>query len=129
MEQALKVLSSHGVRIALDDFGTGYASLSHLTHYPVDLLKIDRSFIAQIGNSADAAAICSAVINLGQCLGMEVIAEGVETPEQEAYLLSVGCNMGQGYLYARALAAAEVPPLVASQPFKARAMDPKASVA
>jgi diguanylate cyclase (GGDEF)-like protein len=129
LERALQVLSSHGVRIALDDFGTGYASLSHLNHYPVDLLKIDRSFIAQIGNSADAAAICSAVINLGQCLGMEVIAEGVETPEQEAYLLSVGCNMGQGYLYARALAAAEVPPLVASQPFKARAMDPKASVA
>ena len=129
VERALQVLSSHGVRIALDDFGTGYASLSHLNHYPVDLLKIDRSFIAQIGNSADAAAICSAVINLGQCLGMEVIAEGVETPEQEAYLLSVGCNMGQGYLYARALAAAEVPPLVASQPFKARAMDPKASVA
>ena len=58
-----------------------------------------------------------------------MIAEGVETPEQEAYLLGVGCNMGQGYLYARALAAAEVPPLVANQPFKARAIDPKASVA
>lgn len=129
VEQALRRLSNYGVRIALDDFGTGYASLSHLNHYPVDLLKIDRSFISQIGSSADAAAICSAVINLGHCLGMEVIAEGIETPEQEAHLVGVGCNMGQGYLYAQALAAADVPPLVRSQPFEARIQAQTARVA
>jgi EAL domain-containing protein (putative c-di-GMP-specific phosphodiesterase class I) len=75
VENALKRLSQHGLRIALDDFGTGYASLSHLTQFPVDLLKIDRSFIGQIGTKNDAEAIASIVVNLGHCLGLEVIAE------------------------------------------------------
>ncbi len=115
--EALHLLSDHGIRIALDDFGTGYASLSYLNQYPVDLLKIDRSFIEQIGTSADASAICAAVINLGHCLGMGVIAEGIETVDQERHLIGIGCDMGQGYLYASALAAAEVPNLVLRQPF------------
>src|SRR5690606_10925378 len=76
VERELRALSKHGIRIALDDFGTGYASLSHLTQFPVDLLKIDRSFIHQLGSSADAEAITSAVVNLGHGLGLEVIAEG-----------------------------------------------------
>lgn len=117
VEEALELLSENGIRIALDDFGTGYASLSHLNQYPVDLLKIDRSFIDQIGSNADTAAICSAVINLGHCLGMEVVAEGIETRDQEAHLIGVGCDTGQGYLYSSALAAADVPALVHDQPF------------
>jgi len=108
VERALKRLSQHGLRIALDDFGTGYASLSHLTQFPVDLLKIDRSFINQIGTKNDAEAISSIVINLGHCLGLEVIAEGIETIEQQEHLIAMGCDTGQGYLYSRAMPEAEV---------------------
>jgi len=115
VEEALKRLSDHGVRIALDDFGTGYASLSHLNQFPVDLLKIDRSFIQEIGSSPDAEAISSAVINLGHCLGLEVIAEGIETPAQEAHLAAIGCDTGQGFLYSQALDAADIPQLIHDQ--------------
>lgn len=108
VENALKRLSQHGLRIALDDFGTGYASLSHLTQFPVDLLKIDRSFIGQIGTKNDAEAIASIVVNLGHCLGLEVIAEGIETFEQQQFLIDMGCDTGQGYLYARAMPARQV---------------------
>lgn len=109
---SLQVLSGRGVRIALDDFGTGYASLSHLNQFPVDLLKIDRSFINLLGRSPDAEAISCAVINLGRSLGLEVVAEGIETEDQEAHLVSLGCNTGQGFLYSGAVQAAEVPRLL-----------------
>ncbi|HEX7853702.1 MAG TPA: EAL domain-containing protein [Sphingobium sp.] len=109
VDRALKTLSEHGIRIALDDFGTGYASLSHLTQFPVNLLKIDRSFIQQIGSSANVEAITSTVINLGHCLGLEVVAEGIETVAQEAYLMNIGCDTGQGFLYSRAVPAEVVP--------------------
>ena len=114
VETALHTLSSHGVRIALDDFGTGYASLSHLNQFPVDLLKIDRSFIGLLGRSPDAEAISCAVINLGSSLGLEVVAEGIETEAQEARLIELGCNTGQGFLYSGAVQAAEVPRLLAA---------------
>ena len=94
---------------ALDDFGTGYASLSHLKQFPVDLLKIDRSFVQDLGRSRDAEAITAAVINLGHCLGMEVVAEGVETVGQQTWLAHLGCDTGQGFLYSPAIPAAEVP--------------------
>jgi diguanylate cyclase (GGDEF)-like protein/PAS domain S-box-containing protein len=116
VERALKTLSQHGIRIALDDFGTGYASLSHLTQFPVNLLKIDRSFIRQIGSSANAEAITSTVINLGHCLGLEVVAEGIETAAQEAYLRGIGCDTGQGFLYSRAVPAEAVPACLAPRP-------------
>ena len=115
VRQVLQRLSDMGIRIALDDFGTGYASLSHLNQFPVDLLKIDRSFIQQIGTSVDAEAISSTVINLGRSLGLEVIAEGIETPAQESLLRAMGCEMGQGFLYSRAMPAVDVPAAV-SQP-------------
>ncbi len=115
VEDALKRLSAHGVRIALDDFGTGYASLSHLNQFPVDLLKIDRSFVGEIGCNPDAEAISTTVINLGHCLGLEVIAEGVETRAQEAFLATVGCHTGQGFLYAEALPAAAIPAMLRNQ--------------
>jgi diguanylate cyclase (GGDEF)-like protein/PAS domain S-box-containing protein len=105
VEDALRTLSSHGVRVALDDFGTGYASLSHLSEFPIDILKIDRSFVGQLGQSSEADAIAEAVINLGACLGREVIAEGVETAAQETVLTARGCAVAQGHLYAGAIPA------------------------
>jgi len=109
VEAALRRLSDQGIRIALDDFGTGYASLSHLNQFPVDLLKIDRSFVQRIESSPDAEAISATVINLGHCLGLEVIAEGIETAVQEAQLAGMGCDTGQGFLYSSALPADHVP--------------------
>jgi|GEM_PF-5977195 len=94
-----------GVRIALDDFGTGYASLTHLKQFPIDVLKVDRSFIQRIGVDPDNTAITMAVINLGKALGMDVVAEGVESREQSALLSLCGCHHMQGYYYAKALTA------------------------
>ncbi|QOT73069.1 EAL domain-containing protein [Sphingobium fuliginis] len=101
VERALHRLSSAGVRIALDDFGTGYASLSHLKQYPVDVLKIDRSFISNIEQDAGDAVIVDAIVKLGSSLGMEVVAEGVETVGQVEMLIARGCTIGQGYLMGR----------------------------
>jgi len=108
VERSLRRLSDRGIRIALDDFGTGYASLSHLSQFPIDVLKIDRSFTQRLGQDIDAGAISATVINLGHCLGMEVVAEGIETAAQEAQLRDMGCDMGQGFLYAKPLPANQV---------------------
>jgi diguanylate cyclase (GGDEF)-like protein/PAS domain S-box-containing protein len=105
VERALKTLSTAGVTIALDDFGTGYASLSHLKQFPVDVIKIDWSFVAELGRSPDASAIVQAVINLGRSLKIAVVAEGIETRAQETFLREAGCDYGQGYLYSRAIPA------------------------
>ncbi|KQM97162.1 hypothetical protein ASE85_14680 [Sphingobium sp. Leaf26] len=113
VERELRMLSEQGIRIALDDFGTGYASLSHLTQFPVNLLKIDRSFIKRIGTSADAEAITATVVNLGHCLGLEIVAEGIETAGQEAYLRNIACDIGQGFLYSHAIAACDVEAYIA----------------
>lgn len=94
-----------GVRIALDDFGTGYSSLSYLHMFPLSTLKIDRSFVANLGVASEAAAITRAVIALGHALGIEVIAEGVETREQLDFLIDEGCNYMQGYMLGRPLPA------------------------
>jgi diguanylate cyclase (GGDEF)-like protein/PAS domain S-box-containing protein len=108
VEEALKTLNGAGVCIALDDFGTGYASLLHLAQYPVRVLKIDRSFVRRMVSSNDDDAIIQAVIGLGHSLRMKVVAEGVETLEQEVRLRAKGCNFGQGFLYAQAMPAADV---------------------
>ena len=109
----MRRLRAAGLRIALDDFGTGYASLAHLMHFPVDALKIDKSFIRAIGRNGDAEAITRTIINLGHSLDIEIIAEGVEHPEQEMYLVGHGCQTGQGYLYSRAVPAETVPQMLA----------------
>lgn len=97
----LQALSEVGVKLAIDDFGTGYSSLSYLRQFPIDTLKIDRSFVTQIDNQVDESAIVSAVISMGKSLKLRVIAEGVETSEQYAFLLAQQCDEGQGYYFCR----------------------------
>jgi diguanylate cyclase (GGDEF)-like protein/PAS domain S-box-containing protein len=100
-EQALLGLRRIGVRIAVDDFGTGYSSLTHLKLLPIDLLKIDRSFVSELGHNPDNTAIVGAVIRLAAALGMTSVAEGVEDEEQAEWLTSLGCELAQGYYFAR----------------------------
>jgi diguanylate cyclase (GGDEF)-like protein/PAS domain S-box-containing protein len=97
--RALKLLNCAGVRIALDDFGTGYSSLSHLRDFPVDVVKIDRSFIQRMADNQEISAIVSAVIGLADSLSLEVVAEGIETELQRQLLRQKGCSHGQGYLF------------------------------
>jgi diguanylate cyclase (GGDEF)-like protein/PAS domain S-box-containing protein len=95
----LKRLKQLGVKLAIDDFGTGYSSLAYLRQFPVDVLKIDRSFVADMSRSPDAAALIHTLIELGRTLGLQTLAEGVETREQLEGLRAEGCNQGQGFLF------------------------------
>ncbi len=101
--QHLLSLRRSGALIAIDDFGTGYSSLSYLKSLPLDKIKIDKSFVQDLLDDEDDATIVRAIIQLGKSLGMQVIAEGVETVAQEAYIIAQGCNEGQGYLYSKPL--------------------------
>jgi EAL domain-containing protein (putative c-di-GMP-specific phosphodiesterase class I) len=101
--QALKTMK---VQLAVDDFGTGYSSFSYLRQFPIDVLKIDQSFVKQIAPNSKDSTIVSAIIGMGKSLGHMVLAEGVETAEQRDYLLDQHCAEGQGYLFSRPLAAA-----------------------
>jgi len=92
-------LKDMGVKLAIDDFGTGYSSLSYLKQFPVDKLKIDRSFISELASSKNDAAIAKAIINLGHSLNMEVLAEGVENEYQKDFIVTHGCDSAQGYLF------------------------------
>jgi EAL domain-containing protein (putative c-di-GMP-specific phosphodiesterase class I) len=100
VHRALALLSARGVKIALDDFGTGYASLRHLKEFPVDIIKIDQSFVRDMDVDAGDEAIVRAVLNLGRSLGIKVVAEGIETEQQAARLIELDCDFGQGFLYA-----------------------------
>lgn len=112
---ALHSLHDMGVRIALDDFGTGYSSLVYLKRFPIDTIKIDRSFISEITTSADDFEIVKAIITMGQSLNRRVAAEGVETAEQLAILREYGCDEFQGYLVCRPLPADEIAPIIANK--------------
>jgi len=106
--QHLLSLRRSGALIAIDDFGTGYSSLSYLKSLPLDKIKIDKSFVQDLLEDDDDATIVRAIIQLGKSLGMQVIAEGVETADQEAYIVAQGCHEGQGYLYSKPLPAREL---------------------
>jgi diguanylate cyclase (GGDEF)-like protein len=110
---SLHQLRAFGARIALDDFGTGYSSLKYLRHFPFDKIKIDRSFVKELGTRADCAAIVRAVVELGRSLAMSTTAEGVETEAQLAHLKHEGCTEVQGYLFSKPRPANEVPSLIA----------------
>jgi EAL domain-containing protein (putative c-di-GMP-specific phosphodiesterase class I) len=103
----LEALKTLGVRLAVDDFGTGYASLNYLQRFPIDVLKVDKSFVDRVARQEQDAALVRAVIALGQALQLRVVAEGIEQPDQRAALEALGCRYGQGYLYARPLTSAE----------------------
>ena len=99
--QKMNILKTHGIGFALDDFGTGFSSLSYLQRLPLDLLKIDQSFVTNVVNNDSDAAIVQTIVTLGNSLGISVIAEGVETIEQRARLHELGCELYQGYLYGK----------------------------
>ena len=100
----LQQLRDLGVSIAIDDFGTGFSSLSYLHRLPIDRLKIDKSFVQEIGSTSRAAQVAQAVVSLGKTLGLSIIGEGVEQLHHANALREWGCHEGQGFLYAPALA-------------------------
>jgi EAL domain-containing protein (putative c-di-GMP-specific phosphodiesterase class I) len=105
---SLNELRALGVRISVDDFGTGYSSLGYLQRLPIDELKIDRAFVSPLSTGVRAASIVESVVTLGHALGLTVIAEGVESVEQQRRLQEIGCDVAQGFLFARPLPAAAV---------------------
>ena len=112
----LQQLKALGVRLAIDDFGTGYSSLSYLHRFPIDILKIDRSFVTRLTESGDGPELARAVVMLGDTLGLETVAEGIEQEDQVAELLKLGCVAGQGFLFARSTTLE----MLAASPFAVR---------
>jgi diguanylate cyclase (GGDEF)-like protein len=114
--EQIDAIRARGIKLALDDFGTGYASLSHLLSTPVDTLKIDKSFVDTLvdDGTSGGAAVINGLMRIAEKLGMDVVAEGVETEQQRAHLLALGCSLGQGYLFAPALPADALAGMMAS---------------
>jgi len=111
----LRELASLGLRIAIDDFGTGYSSLSYLQFLPAHFLKIDRAFVAGLEGGAEDAALAHAIVRMADALGLQAIAEGVETEGQRAALRKIGCGLAQGHLFSRAKPANEIGPMIVSR--------------
>jgi EAL domain-containing protein (putative c-di-GMP-specific phosphodiesterase class I) len=112
--EVLKQLRGLGVQLSIDDFGTGYSSLSYLQHFPIDTLKIDRSFVTQMMEKEENIQIVRTIVSLAQNLGMDVVAEGVETEEQLVLLRQLDCENGQGFLFSNPLEASELNQFIAS---------------
>jgi len=110
----LNRLHAQGIRLAIDDFGTGYSSLAHLKRFPLDVLKIDKSFIDEIPYNKDAMEIAATIVAMGHTLGLKVLAEGVETIEQLGFLREKGCDTYQGYFKSRPITAEEFTELLRS---------------
>ncbi len=105
-------LEELGVRLAIDDFGTGYSALTYLRRFPIDTVKIDKSFVDEIASSPKGAKLIRAIVRFSQTLGMTTIAEGIEAPDQLRHLFESGCPLGQGYLFAKPLEADEISALL-----------------
>ena len=112
--RTLDRLKDAGPRLGIDDFGTGYSSLTYLRRFPVDFVKIDRSFVGGLGADREDTAIVTAVIGLGKALGLSTVAEGVETAGQLALLRDLGCDLAQGYYFARPQSPEGIDALLAS---------------
>jgi EAL domain-containing protein (putative c-di-GMP-specific phosphodiesterase class I) len=110
----LKAIRDIGIRVAIDDFGTGYSSLSYLRRFPLDSLKIDQSFLHKVHVAPDDSIIVSAIIGMGRAIGLRVIAEGVETAEELAFLKANDCDDAQGYYFGRPVPAEEFVKLLAA---------------
>ncbi len=119
--EILTALRALGVRIAIDDFGTGYSSLSYLQRFPIDTLKIDRSFVKDVMVNSESAAITNSIVHLAHSLGLETVAEGVEGADQEAYLRELNCTYVQGYYYSKPLPADETAALLRQGRFRPQA--------
>jgi EAL domain-containing protein (putative c-di-GMP-specific phosphodiesterase class I) len=111
-DEIVPLIAAYGVRTAIDDFGTGYASLAYLRELPVDIIKIDPSFVAGLGSDETLTLLTRTIVRLGSDLGLTVVAEGIERPEQLELLREMGCPRGQGFLVARPMAAGRVESLV-----------------
>jgi EAL domain-containing protein (putative c-di-GMP-specific phosphodiesterase class I) len=120
--KTLYQLRELGVRISMDDFGTGYSSLSYLRSFPFDKIKIDRSFVHELGSNTDSMAIVRAVTGLGSSLGMITTGEGVETREELEHLKLQGCTEAQGYYFSRPKPASEVYTMLAERGAKSKAV-------
>jgi diguanylate cyclase (GGDEF)-like protein len=131
--RAIKVLDaiqSRGIRLAIDDFGTGYSSMSLMKQFPIDTIKIDRSFVRDLPDDSEDRAIAQAIISMGKALGMTIIAEGVETVEQEAFLRSHSCDEMQGFLFSKPLPPREMADLLRAAPqFASPPLQPEAGAA
>jgi predicted signal transduction protein with EAL and GGDEF domain len=121
VRRSMATLKAHGVGFSLDDFGTGYSSLKYLKQLALDQLKIDKSFVADVMTDSHDSAIALTIVTLGHSLGLQVIAEGVETVAQRDFLVRIGCNIFQGYLYSEPLAAKEFEAFICLQPQGAKA--------
>jgi diguanylate cyclase (GGDEF)-like protein len=118
VERGIKLLDaiqSRGVRLAIDDFGTGYSSMSLMKQFPIDTIKIDRSFVRDLAENEEDRAIATAIIAMGKALGLTVVAEGVETAEQDAFLRRRDCDELQGYLFSKPVPADQIPPMLMPQ--------------
>ena len=124
----LRRMQALGVRFALDDFGTGYSSLSYLKRLPVSLLKIDRSFVERIGQDAEDEVLVSGIVYVASALGLSVVAEGVETPQQLARVKSLGCELGQGNYFSKPLSSEAAGKLLATYECKRQRNDGSSSV-
>jgi diguanylate cyclase (GGDEF)-like protein/PAS domain S-box-containing protein len=111
----LERLRNLGVKLAIDDFGTGYSSLSYLQHFPVDVLKIDRSFVKGLGTAEQDLALVQAIMSLGSVMNLETVAEGIENPEELEELQKIGCHLGQGYLFAKPATSREISQLLTGE--------------
>jgi diguanylate cyclase (GGDEF)-like protein/PAS domain S-box-containing protein len=116
VQEQLVAMRDTGMKVSLDDFGTGYSSLSYLQRYDIDFIKIDQSFVRDLHADSRNMALCKAIISMAHALGMKVVAEGVETPEQRDLLTQAGCDYGQGYLFSRPLSVSAMEVLLQAAP-------------